>query len=182
MSCESSQARQAKHTASPLQRTTTTTTSVCATRGSGPLCVIVAAWNTKRHAFSKRRPESEEAVEAEDQRSRRNRVARSMPLYDLVSRWECAPTGLRCFFQLPKSCLILFQKPLGETRFAFPRRSLAVPEREAIESVPVAQALREESTHGRPRALREEFVMSTQVSSHHLVKQGLRAATLHTPH
>jgi hypothetical protein len=55
-------------------------------------------------------------------------------------------------------------------------------EREAIESVPVAQALREESTHGRPRALREEFVMSTQVSSHHLVKQGLRAATLHTPH
>jgi hypothetical protein len=60
--------------------------------------------------------------------------------------------------------------------------SLAVPEREAIESVPVAQALREESTHGRPRALWEEFVESTQVSSHHLVKQGLRAATLHTPH
>ena len=51
----------------------------CATRGSGPMCVIVA-WNTKRRLNSKRRPEREEAVEAEDQRSRRNRVARSMPL------------------------------------------------------------------------------------------------------
>ena len=96
--------------------------------------------------------------------------------------WECAPTGLRSFFQLPKSRLILFLKPLGDTRFAFPRQVWPCREREAIESVPVAQALREESTHGRPRALREEFVKSTQVSSHHLVKQGLRAATLHTPH
>ena len=84
------------------------------------------------------------------------------------------PTATKPFDFVPK--------PLGETHFAFSRQSSAVPEREAIESVPVAQALREESTHGRPRALREEFVKSTQVSSHHLVKQGLRAATLHTPH
>ena len=90
--------------------------------------------------------------------------------------------GPSLFLSTAKELLILFQKPLRQTRFAFPRRSLAVPEREAIESVPVAQALREESTHGRPRALWEEFVKSTQVSSHHLVKQGLRAATLHTPH
>ena len=84
------------------------------------------------------------------------------------------PTATKPFDFVPK--------PLGETHFAFSRQSSAVPEREAIESVPVAQALREESTHGRPRALWEELVKSTQVSSHHLVKQGLRAATLHTPH
>ena len=91
--------------------------------------------------------------------------------------------GPSLFLSTAKKPFDFVPKPLGETRFAFPRRrSLAVPEREAIESVPVAQALREESTHGRPRALWEEFVKSTQVSSHHLVKQGLRAATLHTPH
>ena len=126
---------------------------------------------------SKRRPEREEAVEAEGKRSRRKRVARSMPLEDLVSRWECAP-GLRYFFQLSKA-VILFKNRWGRPFFLL-FQSLARPEREASESVPVAQALREESTHGRPRHLWEEVVKSTQVSSHHLGKQGLRAATQHT--
>ena len=98
---------------------------------------------------SKRRPEREEAVEAEGKRSRRKRVARSMPLEDLVSRWECAP-GLRYFFQLSKA-VILFKNRWGRPFFIL-FQSLARPEREASESVPVAQALREESTHGRPRA------------------------------
>ena len=90
---------------------------------------------------SKRRPEREEAVEAEGKRSRRKRVARSMPLEDLVSRWECAP-GLRYFFQLSKA-VILFKNRWGRPFFIL-FQSLARPEREASESVPVAhwQALR----------------------------------------
>ena len=40
-----------KHTASRLRSTTTMTTSVCATLGCGPLCVIVDDWNAKRQAF-----------------------------------------------------------------------------------------------------------------------------------
>jgi hypothetical protein len=39
-------------------------------------------------------------------------------------------------------------------------------------AVPVAQALREERTHGRPRALWEELVKPTQVSIYRLGKQG----------
>lgn len=117
---------------------------------------------------SKRRPEREEAVEAEGKRSRRKRVARSMPLEDLVSRWECAP-GLRYFFQLSKA-VILFKNRWGRPFFIL-FQSLARPEREASESVPVAQALREERTHGRPRALREYLVKPPQVSIYHLGKQ-----------
>ena len=97
---------------------------------------------------------------------------------DLVSRWECAP-GLRYFFQLSKA-VILFKTVGGDPFSIILFQSLARPEREASESVPVAQALREDSTHRRPRHLWEEVVKSTQVSSHHLGKQGLRAATQHT--
>ena len=43
-------------------------------------CALSWAPGTRRGTFSKRRPEREEAVEAEDQRSRRHRVAKSMPL------------------------------------------------------------------------------------------------------
>ena len=90
--------------------------------------------------------------------------------------------GPSLFLPTAKKPFDFVLKTVGGDPFCIPSTKLAVPEREAIESVPVAQALREESTHGRPRALREEFVKSTQVSSHHLVKQGLRAATLHAPH
>ena len=152
MSGESSQPWQAKHTASRLQRTTTMTRPSVVLAASGPLCVIVDTWNTKRQTFeqqasSRKRRGGRSGRQAKPPQ----RVARSMPLEDLVSRWECAP-GLRYFFQLSKA-VILFKNRWGRPFFIL-FQSLARPEREASESVPVAhwQALREESTHGRPRA------------------------------
>ena len=178
MSGESSQPWQAKHTASRLQRTTTMTRPSVVLAASGPLCVIVDTWNTKRQTFeqqasSRKRRGGRSGRQAKPPQKSSKEYAIGGPRFAMGMR-----SGPSLFLPTVKSRDFV-QKPLGETLFIL-FQSLARPEREASESVPVAQALREESTHGRPRHLWEEVVKSTQVSSHHLGKQGLRAATQHT--
>ena len=152
MSGESSQPWQAKHTASRLQRTTTMTRPSVVLAASGPLCVIVDTWNTKRQTFeqqasSRKRRGGRSGRQAKPPQKSSKEYAIGGPRFAMGMR-----SGPSLFLPTVKSRDFV-QKPLGETLF----RSLskfARPEREASESVPVThwQALREESTHGRPRA------------------------------
>jgi hypothetical protein len=116
---------------------------------SGPLCVIVDTWNTKRQTFeqqasSRKRRGGRSGRQAKPPQKSSKEYAIGGPRFDgnaLRAFANCSTVKSRDFVQ----------KPLGETLFLL-LQSLARPEREASESVPVAQALREESTHGRPRA------------------------------
>ena len=150
MSGESSQPWQAKHTASRLQRTTTMTRPSVVLAASGPLCVIVDTWNTKRQtieqqASSRKRRGGRSGRQAKPPQKSSKEYAIGGPRFAMGMR-----SGPSLFLPTVKSRDFV-QKPLGETLFIL-LQSLARPEREASESVPVAQALREESTHGRPRA------------------------------
>ena len=150
MSGESSQPWQAKHTASRLQRTTTMTRPSVVLAASGPLCVIVDTWNTKRQTFeqqasSRKRRGGRSGRQAKPPQKSSKEYALGGPRFAMGIR-----SGPSLFLPTVKSRDFV-QKPLGETLFIL-FQSLARPEREASESVPVAQALREESTHGRPRA------------------------------
>ena len=152
MSGESSQPWQAKHTASRLQRTTTMTRPSVVLAASGPLCVIVDTWNTKRQTFeqqasSRKRRGGRSGRQAKPPQKSSKEYAIGGPRFAMGMR-----SGPSRFFQLSKA-VILFKNRWGRPFFFF-FQSLARPEREASESVPVAhwQALREESTHGRPRA------------------------------
>ena len=116
---------------------------------SGPLCVIVDTWNTKRQtieqqASSRKRRGGRSGRQAKPPQKSSKEYAIGGPRFAMGMR-----SGPSLFLPTVKSRDFV-QKPLGETLFH--SQSLARPEREASESVPVAQALREESTHGRPRA------------------------------
>ena len=78
------------------------------------------------------------------------------------------------FFQLPKSRFFQKQKHSGGALFRLTRSKRSGEARACSHeaAVPVAQALREERPHGRPRALWEELVKPTQVSIYRLGKQG----------
>ena len=149
MSGESSQPWQAKHTASRLQRTTTMTRPSVVLAASGPLCVIVDTWNTKRQTFEQ---------QASSRKRRGGRSGRQAKPPQKSSK-EYAIGGPRSMGMRSGPSLFLptvkrrdFVKNRWGRPFFILFQSLARPEREASESVPVAQALREESTHGRPRA------------------------------
>ena len=181
MSGESSQPWQAKHTASRLQRTTTMTRPSVVLAASGPLCVDT--WNTKRQTFeqqasSRKRRGGRSGRQAKPPQKSSKEYAIGGPRFAMGMR-----SGPSLFLPTVKSrdfvknrwgrpFFILFQSNLvwrgRSVRLANPSRSHTG-----------RRCARKARTDVRVH-LWEEVVKSTQVSSHHLGKQGLRAATQHT--
>ena len=87
---------------------------------------------------------------------------------DLVSRNGTRWTPFRSVLQLRRFEFLFFFKAVGVSPFCSSHFKLSGEGRACNHeaAVPVAQALREERTHGRSRALWEEFVKLTQVSSY----------------
>ena len=87
---------------------------------------------------------------------------------DLVSRNGTRWTPFRRFFNCDWFEFLFFFKAVGVSPSCSSHFKLSGEGRACNHeaAVPVAQALREERTHGRSRALWEEFVKLTQVSSY----------------
>jgi hypothetical protein len=142
------------------------TTYVCLRLAAGGhLCVVVDAWNAKSQAFCVV-PRKRRRSNLKDNANRRNESMVESAL-DLVSRAMERGRPSARFFNCRGLNFFSFQSRWGEPflQFSFQtvRQGRACNHEAAV---PVAQALREERTHGRSRALWEEFVKLTQVSSY----------------
>ena len=146
---------------------------------SGPLCVIVDTWNTKRQTFeqqasSRKRRGGRSGRQAKPPQKSSKEYAIGGPRFAMGMR-----SGPSLFLPTVKSRDFV-QKPLGGDPFHSPSKfGEAGSMRLANPSRSHRRCARKARTDVRVH-LWEEVVKSTQVSSHHLGKQGLRAATQHT--
>ncbi len=144
------------------------TTYVCLRLAAGGhLCVVVDAWNAKSQAFCVV-PRKRRRSNLKDNANRRNESMVESAL-DLVSRaMERGGRPSARFFNCRWFEFLFFLKAVGVSPFCSSHFKLSGEGRACNHeaAVPVAQALREERTHGRSRALWEEFVKLTQVSSY----------------